>query len=689
MKGKLKMDNVTKALAALRKRWHLMPLFIIVFALLVFRTSSAATDPAKDANFHLTILHTNDIHAHDEAFVEKGQNIGGLPRIGHLIRRIKKQEPDALVIDAGDIFQGTPLFTKYQGECEVHLLSEIGYDIYTIGNHEFDDGPENLANQLAKATFKIINCNMDCTPYPQLNKLISPYVIKEIHGQKVAFIGAIAPDLEELAPKCDKIRIKGKGGQWKQPIQEQIDAVKKLGINKIVLVTHCGVELDKDAGATLPDVDLIIGGHSHTRLDEAIVIPHADGSSTTIVQTGCYGRALGKLEVAFDDRGFVVPAETKYHLINITDKIFQDADLKAYVDEKVKPLLPLRRTIVGLAEGDFDNYFRAIPWDSPLGDVVADSLFEIGKSYGVQMAFENRGGIRSRIDSGEVTLEKIDEMLPFDNKLVFATITGECLRSALEHSVGAALGGRFFDEHGLKIAYDPQRPAGDRILFALVQNEKGEWHPVDPHAEYKIVVNNYSFDGGEGYNFKSATNVVRKADLPATAFRQYLQARGEIKPEPPSRIIPLTPGLLASEKSTAGDIILHVHGVQPHSRVSFICGTQQGITASVDKTPAPFADPHVLAHSKCNEIGQCDWKVSIADIKSALAASEAKQLGTNITVSAAQFPSDKQAASSAAGTQFSQPAELIYGKLMVSAIVEPTKSGSNKKAVISYPISIE
>lgn len=189
-----------------------------------------AQEKADAGSFHLTILHTNDLHSHDESYSEKGREIGGLPRIGHMIRYFKKQEPNAVVVDAGDIFQGTPLYTKYHGEVEVHLLNMIGYDIFTIGNHEFDDGPDNLAKQLAKAKFKVINCNMDCSKEPELAAVISPYVVKDIDGQKVAFIGAVTPDLNSVALKTGGVKIKATGDDWMKPIEEQIQAVKSQGM---------------------------------------------------------------------------------------------------------------------------------------------------------------------------------------------------------------------------------------------------------------------------------------------------------------------------------------------------------------------------------------------------------------------------------------------------------------------------
>lgn len=563
----------------------------MVFGLLIMVASLAAR--SDSAGLHLTILHTNDLHAHDESFEERQRSIGGFPRIGHMLRLMRAKDPKhTLTIDAGDIFQGTPLFTKYHGEVEVTMLNKMGYDIYTIGNHEFDDGPQNLAQQLKLAKFDVINCNMDLSAEPELGALVKPSVIKEIDGQKIAFIGGITADLNSVALNTGGVKIKSAGPNWVQPFIDEVDRLKTSGVNKIVLVTHCGVEHDKILAQSIPEIDVIIGGHSHTRLDKPVIVEHSDGSTTTIVQTGCYGRAFGKLDVAFDDKGRIVPASTDYRLINITDKIVSDPDLKAYVDEKVEPLLGLRKEIVGEATDAFDNTFRNYPWDSSLGDVICDALVGEGKTYGIQIGFENRGGIRARIEKGPITAEKVEEMLPFDNKVVFATISGAVLLKNLEHSFAGPLGGSFFDESGLKIAYDTSRPKGDRIVYALAQNSSGDWKPIDPNGKYKIAVNDYSFKSGEGYDFAGAENIEYVPERISVAFRHYLDKHHVISPQNPDRIVPLTKDLAQIQKKREG-LYLSIKDAPPNSKLTVVEGTHRGVS-SVKGVPVPLSNPKVV-----------------------------------------------------------------------------------------------
>ncbi|HEY9714257.1 MAG TPA: bifunctional UDP-sugar hydrolase/5'-nucleotidase [Chroococcales cyanobacterium] len=577
--------------------------------------SIGATHAAPDGDLKLTILHTNDMHAHDEPFIERGKSVGGMDRIGHTIKLLKSKDPEhTIAVDAGDIFQGTPLFTKYKGEVEVSMLDKMGYDVYTIGNHEFDEGPQNLAKQLSKANFTILNCNMDLKDEPELAKIVKPYVIKTIAGQKVGFVGAITPDLLQLSMFAGKVTIKDAGPNWMKPIAETVKTVKDQGVNKIVLVTHVGVVGDKELAEALPDVDLIIGGHSHTRLDKAIVVKHQDGSSTTIVQTGSYGRVLGRLDVQFDSAGRVIDADTKYHLIPMTAKVQEDAGMKAYIDEKEKPLLALRANRLGEAKGDFDNYFRSYPWDSALGDLITDALVEEGKEYGVSVGLQNRGGMRARIDGGPITEETVEEVLPFQNQVTFATVTGDCLKQALERSVSGGLGGGFLDQHGLKLAYDTGKPKGARIVFALAQNKQGQWEPIDDKREYKIAINNFTFGGGEGYNFSSATNKKETNERIAVALEHYLSKHSTVTPSLPSRIVPVHGELLSL--SAAGDRSLVVKGAPPQSQIKLFAGTGRGITP-VDAIPVPLENPRLVKSGVHADLsGQYTWKLPLTALAS-------------------------------------------------------------------------
>jgi 5'-nucleotidase len=464
--------------------------------------------------------------------------IGGMPRIAHLIRQFRRQDPNLLVIDAGDIFQGTPYFKFYHGQTEVEMLNQAGYDLYTIGNHEFDDGPSNLATQLKNAKFDILSCNIDASACPQLARLIRPAEVRTIKGQRVGFIGAITPDLEHVSLRTEAVKVIQADNDWTAPIRHEIEKMKAAGVNKIVLVTHTGIERDREL-AQLPEVDAIIGGHSHTRLDEAVVVERQDGSHCIIVQTGCYGRALGKLDLAFTADGKVDLDNSHYRLINITDRIYQEKEIARYLRKKARPFLAMRRDVVAIAETDFDNAFKRYPGDSPLGDLITDALAEAAQPYGATVALHNRGGIRSRIDKGPITQEKVEELLPFENHLIVATVSGADLQRALENSVSGGLGAKFLDVHGLRFQWDPTKPPGQRVRDILVADNAGQLRPWRSDADYRVAINSYSFNGGEGYDFSHARDVVDTGKRLSIYFHDYLLKHKHVQAQSPARIVPL------------------------------------------------------------------------------------------------------------------------------------------------------
>ncbi len=559
--------------------------------------------------FRLTILHTNDLHAHDQSFVEHGRVVGGLSRIGQLIRRIRQSNANTLVVDAGDIFQGTPFFTIYHGEVEVHLLNEIGYNLFTIGNHEFDQGPGNLSEQLKKAKFSILSSNLDCSQFPKLQELVEPSEVKTIDGQKIGFVGAITPDLEEISLSRGPIKLKMSGSSWLVPIKTEIARLRSEGINKIIVISHCGLERDKEMAAAIDDIDAIVGGHSHTRLDKPLLFEHPGSGTTIIVQTGCYGRALGKLDLAFDRDGKLVFPATTYHLINITERLPEAPDLKAYIASKSGPISALKEVILSNATANFRKDWQAMPWDSALGDLIADALYEAAKPDGAEISFLNRGGIRAAIGPGPITAEQVEELLPFDNKLMVATVPGGTILNLLEHSLSASLGGKFLDEHGLKVAYDPQHEVGHRLVFALAKAKDGSWVPVDRSKNYRIAINSYSFSGGEGYDLSAAADKVCLPHTLTEIFKEYLQEHPSVTAQPSSRIVAVDDSLVDA-RIERGKLEIRLHHIPPGAKIIVFGGTALGVeSCSIGRSrsvPVPLANPKLVGQWQVEKLAKAE-----------------------------------------------------------------------------------
>lgn len=569
-----------------------------------------APDNRSQGNLSFTILHTNDIHSHNDSFTEGGRLIGGMPRIAHLIKTIRKTTPNVLAIDAGDIFQGTPYFEQYHGEAEIECLNKAGYDIYTIGNHEFDDGATNLGKQIERAKFDILNCNLDFGPHANMAALIKPAVVKTIDGRKVGFIGVITPELNALTTKLEGVKLKASGDNWLDPVKKEVQKLKADGINKIVIVSHSGLEYEKALAAAIPEVDVVIGGHSHTRLDKPVIVTHDDGSSCYVVQTGCYTRALGRLDLTFDQDGNVIKPKTNYRLINITPKVFEDPDVKTYVDEMGKPFAYLRSTIVGTALGNFENKFKSYPFDSPIGDLICDALVDGGANAGATIAMQNRGGIRGKIEHGQITLERLKEILPFENHLVIATVNGATILKALENSVSGVLGARFLDVKGLKFAYDPTQESGKRIVFAYAEDKEGHWEPVGADDLYRLAINSYSFGGGEAYDFSSAKDVVDTGKRLSVILQEYLEKKKLVAPEAPSRLLAVIADKASLETDGKTQKLVIKLKDAPGAEVTIVQGAGTGVEFLPATGIVPLRSAKVVASGRLNQESEFQYLLS-------------------------------------------------------------------------------
>lgn len=254
----------------------------------------------------ITILHTNDVHSHIDPFgSEDGKyaHLGGVARRFSLIESIRKENPNTLLFDAGDIFQGTPYFNYYGGELEFKLMSMLKYDAATIGNHDFDNGIDGLYAQMPYAKFEFISANYDFTN-TVMDAHVKPYKIFQIDGIKIGVFG--------LGIKLDGLvnKIMYKETEYLDPIETAQEMTKVLKENEqcelIICLSHLGYVYNSEKVSDLKlakatkDIDLIIGGHTHTFLPKPTIVKNSDDKTVLVNQAGCYGINLGRVDFYFD-----------------------------------------------------------------------------------------------------------------------------------------------------------------------------------------------------------------------------------------------------------------------------------------------------------------------------------------------------------------------------------------------------
>lgn len=255
----------------------------------------------------LTILHTNDVHSHIEPFDASDPNYpnqGGVARRYSLIQKIKQENPNVLLLDAGDIFQGTPYFNFYGGEIEFKLMSKMGYDAATIGNHDFDNGIDGLYAQLPHAKFDFLCANYDFSN-TIMDGHTKAYKIFNKNGIKVGVFG-LGIELAGLVGK--KLY---KETQYLNPVEVAQEISQKLKIDEkcdvVICLSHLGYHYKDDKiddlklAAQTNNIDLIIGGHTHTFLPKPTIAKNSEGKNMLINQVGWAGVNLGRIDFYFDD----------------------------------------------------------------------------------------------------------------------------------------------------------------------------------------------------------------------------------------------------------------------------------------------------------------------------------------------------------------------------------------------------
>ncbi len=263
----------------------------------------------KSSYKKITILHTNDVHSHIDAFPNNHSlypNLGGVAQRATLVEQIRNENPNTLLLDAGDIFQGTPYFNFYGGELEFKLMSMLKYDAATIGNHDFDNGIEGLLAQMPYAKFDFLSANYDFSN-TALEGFVQPYKIFTVDDVKIGVFG-LGIELNGLVTK--KLY---KETIYTNPIEVAQDSSRILKENEkcdlVICLSHLGYSYanvqkpdDLKLASETQDIDLIIGGHTHTFLDKPTVAKNRLGKDVLVNQVGCFGINLGRIDFYFDNK---------------------------------------------------------------------------------------------------------------------------------------------------------------------------------------------------------------------------------------------------------------------------------------------------------------------------------------------------------------------------------------------------
>ncbi len=490
---------------------------------------SATVSPAL-ADYQLTILHFNDVHARFEPINKynsdcseednaAGECFGGMARLKTGIDQRREalngEGKNVLTLDAGDQFQGSLFYTQYKGQFAAEIMNMVGIDAMAVGNHEFDDGPETLAAFVDEVDFPVLFANTDLAKEPLLKDKVQPYVIKEVGGEKIGIIGLLAEDTDETSspgPNVPFIRAE-------EVLPGLIEELSADGVNKVIALSHMGLGRDRQIAAAVDGIDVIVGGHSHTLLSNTAegaegpyptIVTSPDGTEVPIVQAFAYSKYLGEIELTFDDEGKVTAASGDALILDA--RIGEDPAILARIEEAGAPLEELKAKVVGEAAAPIDGERENCrAKECEMGVLVTDAMLDRFKDQGVTIVIQNGGGLRASIDAGPITMGEVLTVLPFQNTVATFELTGAGIIRALENGASKIEegAGRFAQVAGLRYTLDPKAEAGARVSDVLIVQADGSYLPIDETATYLVASNDYMRRGGDGYDMfeNDATNV--------------------------------------------------------------------------------------------------------------------------------------------------------------------------------------
>ncbi len=444
----------------------------------------AALQPfAAAQQVSLTILHTNDTHSHLLPFsypaiappgsplagLTVRRDIGGIARRATLVKRLRAElEPRGTtvwLVDAGDFYEGTSFSKEYHGAADVEAMNAVGYDLGTLGNHEFNMSLPQLKSLIGKIRYPVLCANAIETATGK--PLVPPSIIRQVGPLKIGVFGLLIREAGTYPAGKDGVVISDEIAT----AQRETEALRaKTGI--VIALTHVGEVMDERLAAAVPGLDVIIGSHSHSRLPLGELIWHSgelkenDVNGTIIVQAFQYGGELGRLDLLFDrdkDGAWHV-VRYRERLIPITADIPDDPEVAAIVERYWKPIAGTYGEVIGQAADDFVERGNDLAPYNLVSDLIREK-------YGTDIELENLGSIRTPLVKGNITREDLVNMDPFDNMLVTFKVTGLQLKEILRRFRPAVSGIRYRYENGeLKDVTVAGQPVSDDRVYTGVTN---------------------------------------------------------------------------------------------------------------------------------------------------------------------------------------------------------------------------
>ena len=466
-----------------------------------------------------TIIHTNDHHGNPFNYTVREMEIAGLAERAFIINELTSKTDNFLILDAGDINTGKPESMFFDARPDIVAYNMIGYDAMTIGNHEFYKGFERLEKQKQWANFPFLSANI---LYDETHSVGIPYIIKTLdNGLKIAIIGLTTTTIKRSIPHLAKDLI----------IRDEVEVAKefipvlKEKADIIIALTHLGIhpEMDYSYGSLrlaneVPEIDLIIDGHSHTELEKPIIV-----NNTPIIQAGDRGKFLGHGLFALENDKLIVKKWEAIPLMRRRDephfKVVQSiADTLLVYKERVFGKF---NEVIGFSERLYSvtNIRSQL---TPLGNLVCDALLDATKNMNTELAMSNGGGIRADIPKGNIRYFNVFDMLPFDNEVTVVELYGKDIIEIIHFSMNKMKNTGGFLQYSSNVRLEE---VDNQTWDIFINNQR-----LAEGKIYRLAVNSYIAGGGDHYtHFQKALSMDNVGYTDKEAMRNYIMTSDKFR----------------------------------------------------------------------------------------------------------------------------------------------------------------
>ncbi|PDZ10086.1 bifunctional metallophosphatase/5'-nucleotidase [Bacillus pseudomycoides] len=476
----------------------------------VFAAPPSQVPAEQNRYIDVQMLGINDLHGQlDTVKKINNKEAGGAEYLAAYLRDREKQNPNTLMVHAGDIVGASPpVSALLQDEPTIEFLNDLGFDVGTIGNHEFDEGINEM-NRLIYGGYHEKTGNFKGANFPYVaanfyNKstgrlFLPPFTVKMVQGVPVGFIGVVTTDVPNVVmpTMLKNVQITDEV----EAINTSVKQLKKLGVKSIVVLAHNGGTTDDNgvtngdivrlANETDPEVDVIFGGHSHTYVNGTV-------NNKLVVQANSYGMAFADVDVKIDRKTKDIIEKKAEVVTTYHEGIEPDQQVKKKMEQYKEKIAPLVNQVVGKSTAPIDRK-QNIAGESTLGNLVADAQ---RATMNAQIALMNPGGIRNDLDAGDITWGELYGIQPFGNQLIKVNLTGQDIRDILNQQWQKSVT-RMLQISGIQYTWDANKPDGEKVTNIHLTN--GE--ELVASKTYSVVANAFLASGGDGFvSFKNGKN---------------------------------------------------------------------------------------------------------------------------------------------------------------------------------------